>query len=183
MKKILLEIENLSKNYHNKQNEIKAIENLNINIYQDEILAIVGPSGCGKSTLLSILSGIEKESSGKIIKHQNLKTGYMLQTDSLFPWLTIKENALLPLVINKELTKSNINKVTNLFKKYGLEEFINSYPKNLSGGMRQRVALIRTLSNNPNLLLLDEPYSALDYQTRLALSNETREKNCYFNNT
>ena len=172
MKKILLEIQNLSKNYHNKQNEIKAIQNLNINIYQDEILAIVGPSGCGKSTLLSIISNLEKESSGKIIKHQNLKTSYMLQTDSLFPWLTIKDNALLPLTIKKELTKENINKVMTLFNKYGLQEFIDSYPKNLSGGMRQRVALIRTLANNPDLLLLDEPYSALDYQTRLALSND-----------
>jgi len=172
MKKILLEIQNLSKNYHNKQNEIKAIQNLNINIYQDEILAIVGPSGCGKSTLLSIISNLEKESSGKIIKHQNLKTSYMLQTDSLFPWLTIKDNALLPLTIKKELTKENIDKVMTLFNKYGLQEFTDSYPKNLSGGMRQRVALIRTLANNPDLLLLDEPYSALDYQTRLALSND-----------
>ena len=172
MEKILLEIKNLSKNYHNKQNEIKAIANLNLNIYQDEILAIVGPSGCGKSTFLSILSGIEKESSGKIIKHLNLKTGYMLQTDSLFPWLTIKNNALLPLTIKKELTNDNINKVINLFNKYGLQEFTELYPKNLSGGMRQRVALIRTLADNPNLLLLDEPYSALDYQTRLALSND-----------
>ena len=143
MEKILLEIKNLSKNYHNKQNEIKAIDNLNLNIYQDEILAIVGPSGCGKSTLLSILSGIEKESSGKIIKHQNLKTGYMLQTDSLFPWLTIKNNALLPLTIKKELTNDNINKVINLFNKYGLQEFTELYPKNLSGGMRQRVGWMR----------------------------------------
>ena len=96
----------------------------------------------------------------------------MLQTDSLFPWLTIKDNTLLPLKIKKDKSKENIDKVEKLIKKYGLSEFINMHPKNLSGGMRQRVALIRTLANNPDLLLLDEPYSALDYQTRLALSND-----------
>ena len=139
MEKILLEIKNISKNYHNNQKEIKAIENLNFNIYQEEILAIVGPSGCGKSTLLSILSEQEKESSGEIIKYKDLKIGYMLQTDSLFPWLTIKDNTLLPLKIKKDKSKENIDKVEKLIKKYGLREFINMYPKNLSGGMRQRV--------------------------------------------
>ena len=172
MKNILLKINNLSKNYHTKNNEIKAIDNLTFDVYEDEILAIVGPSGCGKSTLLSILSKQDNKSSGEIINYKNLKMGYMLQKDSLFPWLTIKENALLPLTIKKDLSKENINKVISLIKKYGLEEFIFAYPKNLSGGMRQRVALIRTLANNPDLLLLDEPYSALDYQTRLALSND-----------
>ena len=172
VKNILLKINNLSKNYHTKNNEIKAIDNLTFDVYEDEILAIVGPSGCGKSTLLSILSKQDNKSSGEIINYKNLKMGYMLQKDSLFPWLTIKENALLPLTIKKDLSKENINKVISLIKKYGLEEFISAYPKNLSGGMRQRVALIRTLANNPDLLLLDEPYSALDYQTRLALSND-----------
>lgn len=172
MKKLLLKINNLSKNYHTKTNEIKAIANLNLDVYEDEILAIVGPSGCGKSTLLSILSKQDNQSSGEIINYKNLKMGYMLQKDSLFPWLTIKENALLPLSIKKDLTKESYNKVISLIKKYGLQDFISSYPKNLSGGMRQRVALIRTLANNPDLLLLDEPYSALDYQTRLALSND-----------
>ena len=172
MKKILLEINNLKKNYHNKKNEIEAIDNLNFSVYENEILAIVGPSGCGKSTLLSILSNQDKPSSGKIIKNKELSIGYMLQSDSLFPWLTVKENALLPMEIKKQKTEENIKNVMNLFKKYGLQEFISMYPNNLSGGMRQRVALIRTLSFNPNLLLLDEPYSALDYQTRLALSND-----------
>ena len=167
---ILLKIVNLSKNYYNKENEIKAIENLNINVKKNEILAIVGPSGCGKSTLLSILANLEKKTSGEIIKNKNLKLGYMLQTDSLFPWLSIIDNILLGLNIQRKKTKENIDKAINLLKKYGLYEFKDEYPNNLSGGMRQRVALIRTLATNPDLLLLDEPYSALDYQTRLALS-------------
>ena len=120
-------------------NGVQAVFDFNLHIDDQEFIIFVGPSGCGKSTLLSILSDIEKESSGKIIKHQNLKTGYMLQTDSLFPWLTIKNNALLPLTIKKELTNDNINKVINLFNRYGLQEFTELYPKNLSGGMRQRV--------------------------------------------
>ena len=172
MKEILLKIDNLSKNYHQKNYEIEAIKNLTFDVYKNEILAIVGPSGCGKSTLLSILAELEDKSTGKIIKNNNLKIGYMLQTDSLFPWLTIKDNALIPLKIKKEINTHSINKIMNLFHKYGLAEFTMMYPKNLSGGMRQRVALIRTLANNPDLLLLDEPYSALDYQTRLALSND-----------
>ena len=172
MKDILLKINNLSKNYHTKDNEIKAIDNLTFDVYKDEILAIVGPSGCGKSTLLSILSNLENKSSGEIIKSNDFKIGYMLQTDSLFPWLTILDNALIGLEVTNNKTEDNINKVINLLKKYGLYEFKDSYPNNLSGGMRQRVALIRTLAINPDLILLDEPYSALDYQTRLALSND-----------
>ncbi len=172
MKNILLKIKNLSKNYHSKKDEIKAIENLDIDIYQDEILAIVGPSGCGKSTLLSILANLENKSNGEIIFQSPCKMSYMLQSDSLFPWLNILDNALLGLEIKKEKTKENIQRTINLLKKYGLYDFKDQYPNNLSGGMRQRVALIRTLATNPDLLLLDEPYSALDYQTRLALSND-----------
>ena len=172
MKDILLKINNLSKNYHTKDNEIKAIDNLTFDVYNDEILAIVGPSGCGKSTLLSILSNLEDKSSGEIIKSNDFKIGYMLQTDSLFPWLTILDNALIGLEVTNNKTEKNIEKVINLLKKYGLYEFKDSYPSNLSGGMRQRVALIRTLAISPDLILLDEPYSALDYQTRLALSND-----------
>jgi len=172
MKNILLKINNLSKNYHTKDEEIKAIDKLNIDIYENEILAIVGPSGCGKSTLLSILAGLEKESSGTIINYKNNQIGYMLQTDSLFPWLTILDNTLIGLNIRKENNSQNREKVIYLLRKYGLYDFKSQYPNNLSGGMKQRVALIRTLAINPDLLLLDEPYSALDYQTRLALSND-----------
>lgn len=169
---ILLKIINLNKNYHNNKKEISAIKNITIDVYENEILAIVGPSGCGKSTFLSILAGLEKQSSGEIVSNKKYEIGYMLQTDSLFPWLTIFDNTLIGLDIKKKKNKHNINKVINLLKKYGLYEFIDQYPNNLSGGMRQRVALIRTLATNPDLLLLDEPYSALDYQTRLALSND-----------
>ena len=139
MKDILLKINNLSKNYHTKDNEIKAIDNLTFDVYNDEILAIVGPSGCGKSTLLSILSNLEDKSSGEIIKSNDFKIGYMLQTDSLFPWLTILDNALIGLEVTNNKTEKNIEKVINLLKKYGLYEFKDSYPNNLSGGMRQRV--------------------------------------------
>lgn len=172
MKKILLQIKNLSKNYHTKNREIRAIENISFDVYKEEILAIVGPSGCGKSTLLSILANLESKSSGEIIKTANYKIGYMLQTDSLFPWLSILDNALIGLEITNQKNEENKSKVISLLKKYGLYEFKDQYPNNLSGGMRQRVALIRTLAINPDLILLDEPYSALDYQTRLALSND-----------
>ena len=139
MKKTLLKIDNLSKNYHTKKAEICAIDNLSFDVYKDEILAIVGPSGCGKSTLLSILANLEDKSSGQIIKEDNFKIGYMLQTDSLFPWLTIFDNALIGLEVMNNKTDDNIEKVTNLLKKYGLYEFKDQYPDNLSGGMRQRV--------------------------------------------
>ena len=172
MKKILLEIKGLSKNYHTIDNEIKAIDNLSIDVYENEILAIVGPSGCGKSTLLGILATLENKTRGEIIKNYDYKIGYMLQTDSLFPWLTVLENTLIGLNIKNNKTKENINNAINLLDKYGLNEFKNSYPNNLSGGMKQRVALIRTLATNPDLILLDEPFSALDYQTRLALSSD-----------
>ena len=167
----ILKIKNLSKIYHDINGETLAIDNLSLDIYEKEIVAIVGPSGCGKSTLLSILAGLEQKSSGEIIFNGKQKIGLMLQTDSLFPWRTILDNCLLSLEINNIKTKENINKILNLLDKYGLKDFKDSYPNNLSGGMKQRCALIRTLAMNPDILLLDEPYSALDYQTRLALSD------------
>ena len=172
MKDILLKIDKLSKNYHTKENEIKAINDLSFEVYQNEILAIVGPSGCGKSTLLSILANLEDKTSGNIIKKYDYRIGYMLQTDSLFPWLNVLDNSLIGLEINKVKNGKNIKTVNDLLDKYGLKEFKYSFPNNLSGGMKQRVSLIRTLAINPSLILLDEPFSALDYQTRLALSND-----------
>ena len=172
MKESLLEIKNLSKIYHNEKDETMAIKDLSFSIEPNEIVAIVGPSGCGKSTLLSILANIEKQSSGEIIFKDQKDIGYMLQSDSLFPWLSIKENCLLGLKIKKEKNLESITNVLNLLNKYGLGDFIDKYPNNLSGGMKQRCALIRTMATNPNILLLDEPYSALDYQTRLALSDD-----------
>lgn len=169
----ILILKNLSKIYHTKKSEIPAIKDLNLNIKEGEFVAIVGPSGCGKTTLLSILCNLEEKSNGEIIfPKAKKKMGYMLQNDTLFPWLNILDNALLGLKIEKNITKENIKKVTNLLKTYGLKDFIKKYPNNLSGGMRQRVALIRTLATNPDILLLDEPFSALDYQTRLAVSDD-----------
>lgn len=173
MNKYLLEIHNLTKRYHDKQGEIEAIENITLTMKEKEFVAIVGPSGCGKSTLLSILTGLEEKSSGIIISSQsNLVFGYMLQKDSLFPWLTILENCLIGLKIQGKENNFKKEKVIQLLKKYGLEEFKDKYPDSLSGGMRQRVALIRTLATNPDILLLDEPFSALDYISRLKLSDD-----------
>lgn len=169
----ILEIKNLSKIYHTKKSEIPAIENLNLNIKDGEFVAIVGPSGCGKTTLLSILCGLENKTSGEILfPKKELRMGYMLQNDTLFPWLNILDNCLLGLRIKGEVNSENIERVKKLLDTYGLKEFIFKYPRNLSGGMRQRVALIRTLAINPDVLLLDEPFSALDYQTRLAVSDD-----------
>ena len=172
MKNKLLEIQNLRKNYHTQNGEIYAIDNISFNIENQEFVCIIGSSGCGKSTLLNILAELEEKSSGNIIKKENLKIGYMLQDDALFPWLTILDNALLGLVIENKKNKENIEYVISLLEKYGLKDFLNKYPSELSGGMRQRVALIRTLAIKPDILLLDEPFSALDYVSRLKVSED-----------
>ena len=169
----LLEIKNLKKYYHDLKGEILAIDNISLSINENEFISIVGTSGCGKSTLLSILAGIENKSDGEINFYKdNFKIGYMLQKDSLFPWRTILDNCLIGLEINNNLTNEKKEKVISLLEKYGLKDFIYKYPSSLSGGMKQRVSLIRTLATDPDILLLDEPLSALDYQTRLALSND-----------
>ena len=172
MKNKILTIKNLSKSYHDKKGEIKALEDINIDVEEKEFISIVGPSGCGKSTILSILSDLEEKSTGEIKKDKDLTIGYMLQTDSLFFWRTILDNCLIGLEVTNKLTEENKNYVLQLLKTYGLSEFKDKYPSSLSGGMRQRVALIRTLAIKPDILLLDEPMSALDYQSRLAISND-----------
>ena len=172
MDNYILNIKDLKKTYHTIKKEIDAVDNFNLKLKEGEFLAIVGPSGCGKSTILSILCGIEDKSSGEIIVEDNKKLGYMLQQDSLFEWRTILENCLLGLEIEDKLTDENKNYVISLLETYGLKDFMNSYPSSLSGGMRQRVALIRTLATKPDILLLDEPFSALDYQTRLKVSDD-----------
>ncbi len=169
----ILKIIGLKKVYHDLNSEIEAIKDITFDVNENEFISIVGPSGCGKSSFLSILAEIEDKSAGEIVfNKKKIKIGYMLQKDSLFPWRTILENCLIGLEIENKLTEENKEKVIHLLEKYGLKDFINKYPSSLSGGMRQRVALIRTLAINPDILLLDEPLSALDYQTRLALSDD-----------
>jgi NitT/TauT family transport system ATP-binding protein len=168
----VLEINNLSKLYHTKDEEIKAIDNISFVVYENEFISIVGPSGCGKSTILSILSNLTPKSSGKIFVKDKFKIAYMLQDDCLLPFRTVLENCLIGLEINNMLDEDNIKYVKYLLDKYGLGCFMNKYPNNLSGGMRQRCALIRTLAVKPDILLLDEATSALDYQSSLAISND-----------
>lgn len=168
----VLEIKNLKKIYHTKEGETLAVEDFSFVLKKGEFVAIVGPSGCGKSTILSVLCGLEEKSGGDIELKENSNIGYMLQQDSLFEWKNILNNCLLGLEINKKLNKESKEYVINLLNTYGLKDFIYSYPDNLSGGMRQRVALIRTLATNPDLLLMDEPFSALDYQSRLVISDD-----------
>lgn len=168
----LIKIKNLTKNYHTKAKEIQAIDNISFDINDSEIVSIIGPSGCGKSTLLNILTDLDKPSSGTIEKKDNLKIGYMMQNDCLLPWMNVFDNATLGLKLKNIKTEENIHYVNTLLEKYGLKDFANEYPKNLSGGMRQRLALIRTLAIRPDILLLDEPFSKLDYTTRLSISND-----------
>ena len=174
----LLELNNVSLIYHTEKDEITAIKDLSMYCYNGDFLSIIGPSGCGKTSVLSLISGLIKPSSGEIIfegkkefVHKD-NLGYMLQKDHLFPWRTIEKNVYLPLEVKGKLTKENKEYAHNLLEKYGLKNFVKNYPDQLSGGMKQRVALIRTLVSNPKLLLLDEPFSALDYQTRLAVCDD-----------
>ncbi len=171
--KTLLSIKNLKKIYHDLDGEVCAIGDVSIDVYDKELISIVGPSGCGKTSLLSILSNLEEKSDGIIsFNKDNVKLGYMLQKDALFPWKTVLDNCLIGLEITHTLNNETKERVIKLLKTYGLGEFINKYPDSLSGGMKQRVALIRTLATDPDILLLDEPFSALDYVTRLALSDD-----------
>lgn len=171
MKKIL-EITNLSKKYHTKKEEIDAIDNISFDIYEGEFVSIVGPSGCGKSTVLSILCNLIDKSDGNISILNGYNISYMLQSDSLLPFKTVLDNCLIGLKIKGLDSIENKKYVIKLLNTYGLGDFINKYPNNLSGGMRQRCALIRTLAVKPDILLLDEAMSALDYQTRLNISDD-----------
>lgn len=171
--KEFLKVEGLSKNYLTKKQVVSALKNIDLSIEENEFIVMVGPSGCGKSTILSIIGNLEEKSSGKIeFKKDNVKIGYMFQEDTLFPWLTVFDNCMIGLSIKGKVTDDDKNYVRKLLKKYGLSNFEKSYPTELSGGMRQRVALIRTLATKPDILLLDEPFSALDYQTRITVSDD-----------
>ena len=169
-KKSIVRIQNISKTYQAENGEVEALKGINFDVKEGEFISIIGPSGCGKSTLLSIISGLESKTNGEV--YIDGKVGYMLQKDNLLEWRTIYKNVLLGLEIQKALTEENKNYAIELLKKYGLYEFRNKYPTQLSGGMRQRVALIRTLAIRPNVLLLDEAFSALDYQTRLMVTED-----------
>ena len=168
----ILNIKNLSKTYHSISGETNALNNINFTVDKEDFIGIIGPSGCGKSTILNIISKLDTDYKGKIVLKDNVKVAYMLQEDALFSWLTILDNVLLGLKIKKELNNDNKKYVICLLKKYGLYDFKDKYPTSLSGGMKQRVALIRTLAIKPDILLLDEPFSALDYQTRLKVSDD-----------
>lgn len=174
----VLKLQNITKTYQAKNGEIEALKDINFSVKEGEFVSIIGPSGCGKSTLLSIIAGLENKSSGKIyideIEAEDVssKIGYMLQKDSLLEWRTIYNNVIFGLEITHRKTKENEEYVKELLKKYNLYEFKDKYPTQLSGGMRQRVALIRTLAIRPEILLLDEAFSALDYQTRIMVTKD-----------
>ena len=166
--KNILQFQDVTYIYHTVRGELVAAKNLTFSVGEGEFVAIIGPSGCGKTTLLSLAAGLLKPSEGKITSRGSF--GYMLQKDELFPWRTIEKNIFLPLEVRHQKSSEQQNRVRELAQKYGLGDFLSSYPAQLSGGMRQRAALIRTLATDPDILLLDEPFSALDYQTRLAVS-------------
>lgn len=173
-----LEVKDLSYSYHSMDGETKALSNISFSVSAGEFLAVVGPSGCGKSTLLSLICGLLKASEGSVLidgkpmETGDSRIGYMLQKDHLFEWRTIFSNACLGLEIQRNLDEEGRERVRRLLETYGLEDFADARPSELSGGMRQRAALIRTLALEPDILLLDEPFSALDYQTRLAVCDD-----------
>ncbi|CAG7840154.1 spermidine/putrescine ABC transporter ATP-binding protein [Clostridium novyi B str. ATCC 27606] len=173
-----LKMSHIFLNYHTTKGETEALKDINFSVYHGDFISIVGPSGCGKSTVLNIIAGLLTPSKGEVLidnkklNESSLKIGYMLQKDHLFNWLTVLDNVFLGLKIQNTLTKENKEKVEKLLKNYNLWDFKNHFPSQLSGGMRQRVALIRTLAVNPSILLLDEPFSALDYQSRLKASDD-----------
>ena len=163
--------------YFSNHNAVHALENISLTIEEGEFVSLIGPSGCGKTTLLSILAGLLPPTEGKVViggkqgDENHTATGYMLQQDYLFPWKTIKENILIGLKLQNQLNDKTEAKTLQLLEKIGLKGVESHYPSQLSGGMRQRAALVRTLAVNPTILLLDEPFSALDYQTKLKLED------------
>lgn len=174
----LLEVRNVCLSYHSMTGETPALSHISFHLLPGEFLAIVGPSGCGKSTLLNLIAGLLEPEEGSItikgrpVSSQSCRIGYMLQKDHLLEWRTIYKNILLGLEIRRERSRERLNDIEEMLHTYGLDKFRNAYPSQLSGGMRQRAALIRTLALKPELLILDEPFSALDYQTRLSVSDD-----------
>lgn len=176
--KPLLEVRDVSFSYHTISGETRALSHISFDLMPGEFLAVVGPSGCGKSTLLNLICGLLETEEGSVLMNSvppspgDPRIGYMLQKDHLLEWRTIYRNILLGLEIRDEQTPEKLAYIEEMLKTYGLDKFRNAHPSQLSGGMRQRAALIRTLALKPELLLLDEPFSALDYQTRLNVSDD-----------
>ena len=174
----ILKLSNVSYSYHTPGGETKALADLSFTLMPGEFTAVVGPSGCRKSTLLSLIAGLMQPESGNMslggipLTENSSKIGYMLQHDHLFEWRTVYRNVILGAEIRGKVTPQIRARAEQLLEQYGLERFARSRPSELSGGMRQRAALIRTLLLDPELLLLDEPFSALDYQTRLTVSDD-----------
>ncbi len=174
----VLIVKDIEENYQAENGEITALKNISFSMKKGEFISIVGPSGCGKSTLLSIIAGLLRPTSGEVLVNGEKvdgvspHIGYMLQKDNLLAWRSIYKNVLFGLEIRGQMEPENIARAERLLKTYGLYEFRDKYPYQLSGGMRQRVALIRTLAVNPDILLLDEAFSALDYQTRLTVTDD-----------
>ena len=166
----IIKVTDLCKSFYSKEGELQVLQNINFSLEQGEILSLLGPSGSGKSTILNILTKLLKPTSGDVTINGTI--GYMFQRDHLLEWRNIMDNITIGLEIQKNKDPKAIERVEKLLKTYDLWDFRNRYPKELSGGMRQRVALIRTLSVDPDVLLLDEPFSALDYQTRLLVSDD-----------
>lgn len=165
-----LKLEDVSYTYQTLQGETKSLEEVSFSVEKSQFAAIVGPSGCGKTTLLNIIAGLLKDYEGTV--EAQAPIGYMFQKDQLLEWRTIYKNVILGLEIKQKVNEETLSRVEKMLKRYGLYEFRNAYPRQLSGGMRQRAALVRTLALAPNLLLLDEPFSALDAQTRIKVSED-----------
>lgn len=166
----VLEFNNVSKDFCSKNTVLKVLDDISFTVDEGEIIAFTGPSGAGKSTILNLISGLITPTSGKV--SVNGKIGYMFQKDHLFEWKNIYKNVILGLEIQKNINEQTLAAVERMLKVYGLWEFRDSYPSQLSGGMRQRVALIRTLATNPSIILLDEPFASLDYLTKLKVSED-----------
>ena len=176
--KPLLEVRDVCLSYHTLSGETPALSHISFDLMPNEFLAIVGPSGCGKTTLLNLIAGLMQPEHGTILMDdspvtlQRFRIGYMLQKDHLLEWRSIYKNVVLGLEIRNELTPQRLSAIDQMLKTYELDKFRDAKPSQLSGGMRQRAALIRTLALDPDLLLLDEPFSALDYQTRLNVCDD-----------
>ena len=168
--KDMVKISNLYQTFYTKDGELEVLKNINFKLLEGEILTLLGPSGSGKSTILNILTNLLKPTSGDVII--NGKVGYMFQKDHLLEWRNIMDNVTIGLEIQKQKTDEAIQRVERLLKTYDLWDFRSMYLKELSGGITQRVALIRALAVDPNIILLDEPFSALDYQTRILVSDD-----------